>query len=203
IEDSLVPEREKLRLLQDLEEIKQGTEDLTPKESQNRIKDLKNNFEILKSRTKLAGEFAGFSSKIPDFGDIKMTQALAGKISEAMQTGQWDGVLKRLDPNAKDVDKYNLFQAVRQIVGTLYYSLAGKDEGKLDLLLDLFPKNVRSAMTNCMEGYLDNNQCNSAEDRQAFYFYGSGQQTKDRLTESITKDNFETTVQEEAPPREE
>lgn len=135
--------------------------------------------------------FVGFAAKIPSFEDSKQTSELATLFEKGISTGDWSAFKAKLsDPNR---NKDGTFHAVRQIVGTIYYALAGKDEAKLEEFLDLIPKDVRQAMRDViMPTYAQNNHWSSNEnDRSARYLYGNyGQEVAARLERSWEKDDI-------------
>lgn len=135
--------------------------------------------------------FVGFSSKIPSFEDSKLTSELATLFQKGIESGDWSAFKAKLrDP---DRNQDNTFHAVRQIIGTMYYALAGMDEAKLEEFLDLIPKDVRQAMINViMPKFAQNNHWSSNEaDRSARYLYGNyGQEVAARLERSMQTDDI-------------
>ncbi len=143
---------------------------------------------------KIAGmkkSFVGFPSKIPPFEDSAVTANLALLFQKGVETGDWSGFKKILqDPN---YNKDGTFHAIRQIVGTIFYALAGKDEDQLEQFLDLIPKDVRQDMINIiMPHFAGNNHWSSNEnDRSARYLYGNyGQEVAARLERSMKEDDI-------------
>lgn len=201
IDHSTIPDDKKAGLkkrLEDLEKSWEGQEvddDKVKEDLQAIEKDLKREKKVADLRQ----SFAGFSAKIPSFADSNLTYDLAEKFRKGIDTGDWSSFLAKLKD--KNLDQDNLYHGVRQLVGTMFWSLAGGDEHKLELLLDLIPTDVRQAMIDViMPKYADNNHWSSnPQERQSHGLYGGGKETAGRLQESMAKDDIQAELDSEAP----
>ncbi|MCC6273293.1 MAG: hypothetical protein IT572_07485 [Deltaproteobacteria bacterium] len=159
---------------------------------------LRDDIEALKKEIskeiKMAGmrkSFLGFPSKIPPFEYAQITAGIATAFQKGIENGDWSEFMAWLQhPETSQDCKYH---AIRQIVGTIYYALAGMDEAKLEEFLDLIPKDVRQAMINViMPTYANNNHWSSNEgDRSARYLYGNyGKEVAARLEQSMQAEDI-------------
>lgn len=142
--------------------------------------------------TEMREAFTGFATKIPQFENAALTSSLAIDFANAMRSGDWSAFKSALN-HFGSADANNTFHAVRQIIGTIFYDLAGSDETKLEQFLDLIPHDVRKAMYDkIMPTYAYNNHWSSNEpDRSARRLYGNyGKEVAARLEQSWQKDDI-------------
>lgn len=157
-----------------------------------------------KLRGEVAGWFKGFSARVPqDDHATKYTVRLANKLQKALESGSrddWDALIRDLNGIGKDgggvvsIDPAALkMAAVQQLVGTMFYSLAGMDETKLEQMLDAIPKDVRQAMLGaCRNGDFADNlfHCDGDTEKQQYGYYGTGRVVAGRLEQSLNKDDL-------------
>ncbi|MCC6273694.1 MAG: hypothetical protein IT572_09545 [Deltaproteobacteria bacterium] len=158
-----------------------------------------------KVRGEVAGWFKGFSARVPqDDHATQYTVLLANKLQKALESGSredWDALLRDLSSVGKDGGKGILkshpaalkMAAIQQLVGTMFYSLAGMDETKLEQMLDAIPKDVRRAMIGACRNadFADDlYHCDGDTEKQQYGYYGTGRVVAGRLEQSLTKDDL-------------
>jgi len=182
IEQSSLNEDKKVELKTRLEELK-GLFDrgeMSLEDAAKGVQEIEVALQDEKKREELAKKFTGLSSLVPNDGYGKdRTKDLAAAVSKALNDDNWGAVTSMLQDlwanHAQEADN-----AIRQLVGTLYYKVADEDETQLKALLGLFPKEVLQDMSrelsNC--GEANANDFAETEGRKAQYCnYGTGAET--------------------------
>ncbi|MCE9625700.1 MAG: hypothetical protein K8R69_09690 [Deltaproteobacteria bacterium] len=196
IQDSNLPQDGKDALVQQVENLEnswQGQEP-NPENVHDALKAIEKDYKHEKKVQSLKDALVGFATKIQTTGDEdmdKVIQDLAGKFKAALDNGDWGSVLSMLQD--KSVDQNALLMGIDQIVGILFYGMAGKDEKAFEQFLDLIPKDVRQAMINALKASPDYNRtCEvSPEDMEKLNIYGNTFATEaSRLEESMQKEDI-------------
>lgn len=193
IESSKILDSKKEELKTKIEALKSqlGDRDLDFSKFQENMESLQNEVSKELKIATLRASFQGFATKIPAFENSTLTSELATKFANAMASGDWQPFLSAL-AEAGNKDASGTYHAMRQIVGTIFYDLAGGSEDQLEQFLDLIPTNVRKAMYNRIMPYKDNNHWSSNEtDRFNHRLYGNyGGEVANRLEQSWAKDDL-------------
>jgi len=199
-ESSYLRDEEKQALKSQLEakvtELRQGLQDgtTTPDEAQAALDAIDYTAGSQARHGQLARDFDGLSAKVPSKGYAwEVTKQLASEITSAMHSGNWDKAKKLLDKLSNDGDDgYSTAQGnnvVMQVMGTIYYKLAGSDSEKFNAYLDLIDVDVRKKMETavmaCKGEQYNPDGYNSAADKEAGCIYGIPADCKDALEASI------------------
>lgn len=151
--------------------------------------------EVLKAKT--AEKFGEILGRIPGKGPYQATGELARRIKNAIETDDWTEVQQALDElgglSGSPVAPF-MRTAIQQLVGVLYYGVAGEDEGKLDQLLALIPQNIRESLAdlalNPDDPFSPSGLGSDSEKRENAY-YGNPTATSERLRKSSIDTAFD------------
>ncbi|MFO1463116.1 MAG: hypothetical protein U1F66_05020 [bacterium] len=155
--------------------------------------------EKAKAKAEVASWFKGFSARIPQSSDEgPYTARLGDALQKAMESGSqedWENFKRTLDQIFQDnleLAKDFKERVVAQLIGTLFYSVAGMDETKLERILDAIPRDVREKMIQvCLTPeYADSlYHCDGDAEKQQYFYYGTGRVVASRLQQSLTEED--------------
>lgn len=169
---------------------KLGAEDVNLDEVKGEIQQLQDDLKTQSDHKALSDKFNGLSSLVPNDGWGKdRTKDLAATITKALKNDNWGAVKSMLkDVSANHGDESD--NSIRQLVGTLYYQVAGEDEEMLKKLLACIPTDVLTVMSAAAQGWGEENQndYSETEAKKAQYcYYGTGAETADLIDTVITE----------------
>jgi len=161
------------------------------KEIEKTIQALEKEMKDAGDKVKLCDAFSGLAGIVPNDGYGKdRTKDLATAMEIAIKNNEWGPVSAQLSDlssnHAQEADN-----AVRQLVGTLFYQRAGTKNEDLKKLLGCIDKQVLSLMAdiagNCGEANA-NDYAENASKRAKYCYYGTGTETAAIIREAISEE---------------
>lgn len=161
---------------------------------------------------KLRDSLQAWPARIPGKGRSDLSQPLAQKIRDAIDSDDWSSVERTLnefkeayaDPAGHPGIVAGGPLAVQQLLGSLYYGIAGKDEEKLDQLLGLIPPDIREQLAQVVDlaNPNDNRDVDTEAHKEENALYGTPLVTADRLRRPSIDEAWEVLGEEvnSAPP---
>ncbi|MCE9624275.1 MAG: hypothetical protein K8R69_02295 [Deltaproteobacteria bacterium] len=196
-----IPEAKKDRLRDKIKsvDLRSSIDGLSMEKLDQELDEISQEIGKAKAQGEVAGWFKGFSARIPQ-SDMEgpYTARLGDALQKAMERDSqedWDFFKRTLEQIFRDnpeLAKDFKERAVAQLIGTLFYSVAGMDETKLERILDAIPRDVREDMIQvCLTSeYADDlYHCDGDAEKQQYFFYGTGRVVASRLQQSLIKDD--------------